>query len=404
MKLNSLHILLVYFVFNTSAVLKAQSNIQCLFEPSEEALEINNQPEDTIQGVYLIPTVVHVLYHNTVDNISTNQVLDGIQLLNADFRKQNLDTSDIIAPFKQLAADTKIEFRLAQIDPDGNPTDGITRTYTDSTKFMNLWDAFYDSTGGKSAWPTNMYLNIWVVKEFAGITGGGRGSSPSNSFPERQGIIITNNQIGSVGTGMGSRVFTHEAGHFFNLLHLWAYLGTPGDTANCNKDDGVQDTPNCFGSSISYGTPTGLWAQSCGSLDNVQNYMDYSGYFVPRMFTYGQADRMHAALNSTVGGRDNLHELNNLIATGICAPSSVNNQIKNMNTFNIYPNPATSYITLTSSKLDLKGKVVTIVDVTGKQAIQQRIGYSKIDVNNIKKGVYFVKLEGSSCVKKLIKN
>ncbi len=55
-----------------------------------------------------------------------------------------------------------------------------------------------------------------------------------------------------------------------------------------------------------------------GTLENVQNYMDYSG--CTKMFTINQKDRMRAALTSPVAGRNNLWSTSNLIATGTDVP------------------------------------------------------------------------------------
>ncbi|MCF8374510.1 MAG: zinc-dependent metalloprotease [Bacteroidales bacterium] len=357
---------------------------------------------NTSDSVYIIPIVFHVLYHDPVDNISDAQIADGLQDLNERFRKQNADTIDIIAPFVPIAADARIEFRLAQIDPYGNPTNGITHTYTDSTAFDFLWDAYYDSTGGTHTWPTNRYLNIHVVKGFAGIIGGGRGTLPSDMFPERQGIIITNNMVGAIGTGTGGTVFTHEMGHFLNLYHLWAYLGIPGDTTNCANDDEVTDTPNCFGASYYYGTPSGLWAESCGSLDNVQNYMDYSPSQIRNMFTTGQAARMHDALESPVGGRNNLHTEANQIATGIFVPNSIKET--NNNQFVIYPNPASENLHISSSREALK--IVQVFHVSGKEVLNltDLDGFqTTINVGHLRPGVYIIKINHSHTQRLIIR-
>ena len=52
-----------------------------------------------------------------------------------------------------------------------------------------------------------------------------------------------------------------------------------------------------------------------GSLDNVQNFMEYSDCIC--MFTQGQSNRMLAAVNSLAGNRSYLWQEANLIATGI---------------------------------------------------------------------------------------
>jgi hypothetical protein len=79
--------------------------------------------------------------------------------------------------------------------------------------------------------------------------------------------------------------------------------------SNCDHDDEVDDTPLTIGWQT---CPLG--GTSCGTLDNVQNYMDYA--YCARMFTEGQRDRMHACLNSSVANRNNLWQPANLVLTG----------------------------------------------------------------------------------------
>ena len=69
-------------------------------------------------------------------------------------------------------------------------------------------------------------------------------------------------------------------------------------------DDGVEDTPNTIGN-----TDCDIGAASCGSLDNVQNYMDYSN--CSSMFTTGQKDRMLATMCSDVAGRNHIWSAEN---------------------------------------------------------------------------------------------
>ena len=162
-------------------------------------------------------------------------------------------------------------------------------------------------------WNTTKYLNIWVGQTMASGSGGWSyypGTAPSQS---QEGIVIRSAQMGNS--------ITHEVGHFLNLPHTWGSSNDPGLGSNCGMDDNVGDTPNTIGSS---GCNT---AQvTCGNLDNVQNYMDYSS--CSRMFTEGQKSRMWSALNSGFGSRNTLWTNSNLIATGtndpynppICSP------------------------------------------------------------------------------------
>jgi len=63
-----------------------------------------------------------------------------------------------------------------------------------------------------------------------------------------------------------------------------------------------------------------------GTIENVENYMEYS--YCSKMFTYGQKDRMRAALESVIAQRRSLWQPSNLAATGVdpiapdCAPKA----------------------------------------------------------------------------------
>ncbi|MBN8697240.1 MAG: T9SS type A sorting domain-containing protein [Bacteroidetes bacterium] len=67
-------------------------------------------------------------------------------------------------------------------------------------------------------------------------------------------------------------------------------------------------------------------AGTYGTMENVENYMEYS--YCSKMFTIDQKDRMRAALTSSVSGRNNLWSAANLAATGVtpvgaaCAPKA----------------------------------------------------------------------------------
>ncbi len=270
---------------------------------------IQNQPKD--EQIYIIPVVFHVVHNYGSENISYDQIADGVRIMTEDFRLQNPDTSQIIDEFKQIAGDAKIEFRLAKIDPWGNCTNGVTRTQSYET-----------SNGGEQikdiapSWPRSQYLNIWVVKS---IPGGVAGYSyyPGTVGDGQDGILITHSYVGSIGTGSvgRSRTLTHETGHYLNLAHPWGSTNDPEVASNCEIDDGIEDTPNTIGN-----TSCNLYHESCGSLDNVQNHMDYA--YCSRMFTNGQGEVMRAVLNSGVSDRDQLWQESNLIATGVLNPET----------------------------------------------------------------------------------
>jgi len=270
---------------------------------------------NTRSATYTIPVVFHVIHNYGVENISHAQILDGLDIVNKTFRKQLADTASIVSVFKPLHADCDIEFHLAQLDPDGNCTSGINRIASPLTLIGD------HSVKSLIQWPTNKYLNVYIVSQAAGLAGHCVWPSDADTIPAWDGIVIGHNYVGSIGTSsyMQSVAFAHECGHYLNLHHIWGGNNVPGFyfypcadiNKDCNVDDLVADTPPTIG-----WQSCNLSGASCGNtVDNVQNTMDYS--YCNRMFTYGQKARMQACLNSPIAGRNNLWLPANLTATGV---------------------------------------------------------------------------------------
>ena len=259
--------------------------------------------------IKVVPVVFHVIHNYGSENIAKSQIEDAIRILNEDYQLLNSDQNEVISAFTSIVANVGFEFRLAQLDPSGNCTDGITRTVSTLTFSAD------DNVKDLVVWPRNKYLNVWVVDNIS-FGAGGYAYLPGSAQAATDGIVVLHTQLGSIGTSGGSnfsaRTLTHEVGHWFNLLHTWGDTNSPGDAANCNSDDNVTDTPNTIGVA---NQSCNLAQVSCGSLDNVQNYMDYST--CAKMFTNGQKTRMLAAINSGTSSRNNLWTDANLLATGV---------------------------------------------------------------------------------------
>jgi len=276
--------------------------------------EMLKNPSQKRGTIYKIPVVFHILHSNGVENISKEQIVNQLAILNKDFRLLNTDAANVHPDFKSMPADVQIEFVLATKAPDGTCFSGITRTYTatsttDGAEQVNLIKAGNDIYKGE--WTGNKYLNIFVSTGLNGPAGYaykpfGNGNSMSS------GIYILHNYIGSIGTSntYTSRALTHEVGHWLNLDHTWGPNNNPGDTASCGTDDGVTDTPNCIGDK----GICNLDDSYCGPRANIENFMEYS--YCSKMFTQGQVDRMRAAIISTIGGRNKLWTTQNLTAVG----------------------------------------------------------------------------------------
>lgn len=255
-------------------------------------------------GKIVIPVVVHVVYENATENISDAQIQSQIDVLNEDYRKLNADVSGVPGDFTSDVADARIEFKLAQRDPDCNPTTGITRTSTTETSFDYDPGAAtatarnpvkFDSSNGKDGWPSDEYLNFWVC-DLAG-TLMGYGSFPSDfaTRPTEDGVVMDYEYFGNTGTVSSpfdlGRTTTHEIGHWLNLRHIWG-----DDSGACTGSDLVADTPNQ--ADKNYDCPSHP-QNTCSSDDMFMNYMDYVDDDCMIMFTNGQSDRMDAVLYTT---------------------------------------------------------------------------------------------------------
>ena len=92
----------------------------------------NITPSRDASQVFLIPMVVHVIHNGENEGTGTNtsdaRILEQIDILNEDFNRANTDRGQIPTEFADRAANIQFQFCLADIDPDGNATSGITRT------------------------------------------------------------------------------------------------------------------------------------------------------------------------------------------------------------------------------------------------------------------------------------
>ncbi|MEL7534823.1 MAG: M43 family zinc metalloprotease [Bacteroidota bacterium] len=239
------------------------------------------QSGQRVSGVISIPVVVHVVYRNTTENISDAQIQSQLDVLNEDFRRTNSDADNVWSQ----ADDVEIEFCLATVDPSGNSTTGITRTSTRKRSFSYSNDGVkFNSSGGKDAWPAADYMNMWVCNLGSGLLG--YAQFPGGAAAT-DGIVIDYAYFGNTGTATFpydlGRTATHEVGHYLGLRHIW------GD-GPCGVDDFVSDTPE---SDASNGG-CAIGHVSCGSVDMVQNYMDYSYDACMNLFTLGQGTRMRS--------------------------------------------------------------------------------------------------------------
>ncbi len=247
--------------------------------------------------IYTIPVVIHIIYSKPTENISKEQIMSQMRVLNQDYRRQNPDKINTPAEFQRVAADMQIEFCLASVDPLGQPTDGIDRISISGSPFKDRF--INDVIKPNTIWDPNRYMNIWIVNIADGILGyaqfpvsSGLAGIPTGPTGETtDGVVIHYNAFGTMGTASApfnkGRTATHEVGHWLGLRHVW------GD-GPCSVDDFCGDTPAT--SDPNFGCQNG--ARGCFGQAMIQNFMDYSDDVCMNLFTYDQKARMRAVLES----------------------------------------------------------------------------------------------------------
>jgi hypothetical protein len=268
----------------------------------------NNTTESSTS--YILPIVVHVIAPpgallGSKHNISNLEIIKGLEMINQAFANEN----DF---FSSDGVDSEISFCLARKDPNGNPTNGINRIYSDLVVGNNQCDDFSTSVSNEILikdlirWDCKRYINIWLVTDLfypldqnCGIGGFAYYAGASCSI---DGIMMETrywNKKAAIA------VAAHEIGHHLNLRHTFSSGCTNSDCST--QGDYVCDTPpdnsivvgNCNENSCNTDIPD--------LQDDTHNYMDYS-ICTPKHFTPGQVSRMKGCLETS---RINLTQTNN---------------------------------------------------------------------------------------------
>ncbi|MBZ0113438.1 MAG: zinc metalloprotease [Thermoanaerobaculia bacterium] len=242
------------------------------------------EPNDQVR----IPVVVHVIQNSacTEGGLSDSLVESQIEILNEDF-------GALAGTPGGGGFDTQIEFYLADRTPDGNPTNGITRSCNDS---------WYQDTGAyweTLAWNPTAYLNLYTntaanargYVPFLPAEGGGSSVGLLEDRVVVNWLVFGRN--GAFPPHDQGRTATHEVGHYLGLFHPYfdgCGIETPPDCYTTG--DRLCDTPP---DAVSHDIcPVG--AMSCGVEVPIWNYMELTDDTCMTGFTSEQSQRMRCTL------------------------------------------------------------------------------------------------------------
>lgn len=381
-----------------------KARVNAAFDATKQIAEANKANRASDDTVYVINTVFHIVYTAAGENIPDSVIYSQMEVLNEDYRRLNTDTVKTRNIFADIVGDTRIQFELADIDPNGNPTNGITRAQGAPTGFLGF-DPFSDgiktaSTGGVNAWPTDKYLNIWVcnVMNGFGILGYAFPPVGAANWPQdqqtdsaHQGVVLHFPAVGrnfsapidpTVAKG---RSAVHEVGHYLGLRHIW------GD-GDCTEDDGLADTPDAIDASQQTCDTT---KNTCVGVpvdlpDMIENYMDYSDDRCLNAFTHDQIGIMRGTLQTSRSG---------IVKRKIYDADSVTTSVSDIKIIDaavsVYPNPTKGAVNFDVKMSAGSSYTVSVYNTIGEVVLNEStasmVKNGMLDLSGKPAGIYYAK-------------
>jgi hypothetical protein len=300
---------------------KTQEEFEAWIAPLIQKQKEMQQVSSESGGIIYIPVVVHVIHNGDAygvnENIRDEQVQSQITVMTQDFRRM-AGTPGFNN--NAIGADTQVEFVLAKVDPNGNPTNGIDRVNLcrdnyNAGSFSAIQSLIDTEVKPQTIWDPNLYMNMWSVNwDGSGLLGyaqfpstsGLSGLNSSGGGALTDGVVAGHSYFGSrtlypAGnygdtTYDKGRTMTHEVGHFLGLLHT--FQGGCANTNTNTNGDYCSDTPSI--SAANYGCVANTNSCAAPGLDMIENYMDYTDDSCMNIYTIEQKTRITTVMNNSI--------------------------------------------------------------------------------------------------------
>lgn len=239
----------------------------------------------------VIPVVFHVIKKTdgTTGAITPALIQSQVDILNEDFNAQaNTPGAG--------GTNAKLQFVLAKLDPNGNPTTGID-VVTSNTYFADPGSGRQNAMKRALKWDPTRFFNIYTNDA------GGGGTLGYATFPAQEaggaedGVVLNWVYVGRNAPGGApydlGRTATHEVGHYLGLFHTFQG-GCGSANAPYTSGDIIGDTAR--EAQANFGCTA--VASGCGGSSPIENYMDYSQDQCMTKFTVEQVNRIRCSITN----------------------------------------------------------------------------------------------------------